>query len=72
MLTNEEIIFLINEYNCGSISFAEILLASGKTAKEFAIFLKKYNIELEVNVGFLDGGRGLSEEQLTMVLEGVS
>ena len=72
LITDEELLSLIREYNLGSISFGEVLLISGKTAKEFAAFLKKHNIELEVNAGFLDEGRGLSEEELKAMLEGVS
>ena len=72
MLTENELIMLVRAYNNGDCSFAEILLASGKTVAEFVAFLKKYDIELDINAEFLNRGRGLSEEQLKRMLEGIS
>lgn len=72
LLLDEDLLNLIREYDMGRISFAEIFLISGKTVKDCATFLKKYNVKLGINVGFLDKGRGLNEEELKLILEGVS
>lgn len=69
MLKEEEILYLINEYNLGNLSFGEVLLASGLTVKEFAAFVKENGIEVRMNLGFLDKGRGLNEDALERVLE---
>ena len=71
-MIDEDLLNFVKKYHMGEISFAEVLLASGKSIKEFAAFLKKHNIELKINIGFLDEERGLSEEELKAILEGIS
>ena len=68
MLTKDEIFYLINEYESGSVSFAEVLLASGLTVKDFTAFMKENGIEVRMNFVFLDNGKGLSEGALERVL----
>lgn len=68
-MKDEELLELVDLYNKGEYSFAEVLLASGKSVKELIRFLKKYKIELRFNVDFMDKGRGLEEEVLQMILK---
>lgn len=68
-MNNEELRMLIDGYNRGEYSFAEVLLASGKSVKELIKFLKETGIELYVNVGFIEQGRGLDESVLKEILE---
>ena len=69
LITREELLDLISAYNSGKISFAEVLLASGKTVKELCQFLKTEGIQLSFNVNFLQEGRGLNEDDLNTILE---
>jgi len=69
LLVKEELLSLFDAYEAGEYSFAEVLLASGLTVKEFTVFMKENNIEVRMNFGFLDRGKGLNEDALERVLE---
>ncbi len=70
-MKDEEVLQLISEYNSGNISFGEILLASGFTIKQICRLIKNEGISISINVGFQEKGKGLSEEELKMILDGM-
>jgi hypothetical protein len=69
LISREELLYLIDAYNDGKYSFAEVLLASGMNKRQFIAFLKENHIELKMNFDFIDKGRGLNEDILKGILE---
>ena len=69
MLQEGELLSLFDAYNDGEFSFAEVLLASGMSIKDFAAFMRRHNIEISVNLDFMEKGRGLNEDALTRIME---
>ena len=69
MISEEEVLCLIEMYNSGEISFAELILASGWSVKSLCRLIKDKKIHIDFNIDFLDSGRGLSEDELHKILE---
>ena len=69
LLREDELLLLFDAYNNGEYSFAEVLLASGMSIKDFAAFMRRHNIEISVNLDFMEKGRGLNEDALTRIME---
>ena len=69
MLEKEELLELFSAYNSGEYSFAEVLLASGLKIGQLIAFMEENGISVDINVGFMDKGRGLNEDVLERILE---
>jgi hypothetical protein len=69
LLRKDELLLLFDAYNNGEYSFAEVLLASGMGIKDFAAFMREHDIEIKVNLDFMEKGRGLNEDALRRIME---
>jgi len=69
MITKEELLSLFDDYNDGNYSFAEVLLASGRTISQLVAFMRENGIEIQLNLDFMDKGKGLDEDALERILE---